>query len=195
VTASVVARLAGLSSGAHHTAWIAPVAWPSFAVLSALILLAGLFGSRLRIPAAPLLVPMVVATILQDVGLIRVELPQLLLVASYLVVGWAIGLRFTAQAFRDAARALPQVLGAIAALVAGCAGIGWVLTRVAHLDLLTAYLATSPGGADSIAIIASGTSVDLPFVMATQMGRFAAVLLLGPTLAKRAARLARSERG
>jgi membrane AbrB-like protein len=195
VTASLVARLAGLSGGAaHHPDWLAPVAWPSFAILSAIVVLAGLFGSRMRIPAGPLLVPMVVTTVLQDVGLIRVELPQLLLVASYLVVGWAVGLRFTPAAFRDAARALPQVLGAIAGLVAGCAGIGWLLTRVAHVDPLTAYLATSPGGADSVAIIAAGTSVDVPFVMATQMGRFLAVLLVGPALAKRAARFTASER-
>lgn len=191
ITASVVARLWGLSGTAHH-AWLAPIAWSSFVVLLPIIVLGGLFGPRLRVPAGALLVPMVVTTVLADVGLVRVELPQPLLVVSYLVVGWAIGLRFTRESFRDAGRALPQVLGTILALVAACAGIGWVLARAAHIDPLTAYLATSPGGADSIAIIATGTSVDLPFVMATQMGRFVAVLLLGPSLARWAARLTRS---
>jgi membrane AbrB-like protein len=141
------------------------------------------------LPAGSLLLPMALTTVLQDLGLVRVELPQPLLVASYLVVGWAIGLRFTRQAFREAARPLPQVLGSIAMLVAACGGIGWALTRIGHLDMLTAYFATSPGGADSIAIIAAGTSVDVPFVMATQMSRFLAVLLLGPPIAKRAAQL------
>jgi membrane AbrB-like protein len=192
VAASVVARLSGLSGAAHHQAWLAPIGWSSFAVLLPIIVLGGLFGPRLRVPAGGLLVPMVVTTVLADAGLVRVELPQPLLVASYLVVGWAIGLRFTRESFRDAGRALPQVLGTILALVASCAGIGWVLARTAHIDPLTAYLATSPGGADSIAIIATGTAVDLPFVMATQMGRFVAVLLLGPSLARWAARLTRS---
>jgi uncharacterized protein len=81
------------------------------------------------------------------------------------------------------------MLAGIIALVVGCSGIGWLLTRVGHIDMLTAYFATSPGGADSIAIIAAGTSVDVPFVMATQMSRFVAVLLLGPALAKRVSRL------
>jgi membrane AbrB-like protein len=140
-------------------------------------------------PAGALLLPMGLATVLQDLGLLRIELPHALLAASYVVVGWALGLRFTADTFRQAARALPQVLGAIAMLLVACAGIGWALSRIAHLDLLTAYFATSPGGADSIAIIASGTSVDVPFVMAIQVCRFLAVLLFGPPLARRAAQL------
>jgi membrane AbrB-like protein len=190
VSASVVARVFGLSShGAHHPAWLVPASWPSFAVLVVVIAVGGLVGPRVRMPAAPLLLPMVVTTVLQDLGLVRVELPQLVLVTSYVVVGWAIGLRFTREAFRDAGRALPQVLGTIVLLVAACGGIGWVLTRVAHLDALTAYFATSPGGADSIAIIAAGTSVDVSLVMAIQVGRFMAVMLFGPTLAKLAARL------
>jgi membrane AbrB-like protein len=192
VTASLVGRLFGLAGhGDHHPAWLTPVVWPSFAILVAIILVGGLLGPRLRLPVGALLLPMVLTTVLQDLGLVRVELPQPLLVASYLVVGWAIGLRFTRDAFRDAGRTLPQVLGSIAMLVAACGGIGWVLTRIGHLDMLTAYFATSPGGADSIAIIAAGTSVDVPFVMATQMSRFLAVLLLGPTLARRAAQLTR----
>jgi membrane AbrB-like protein len=193
VTASLVGRLFGLAGGGvHHPLWFAPVRWPSFAVLLGIILVGGLLGPRLRIPAAPLLLPMAVTTVIQDVGLLQVQLPQPLLVASYLVVGWAIGLRFTREAFRDAARALPQVLGSIATLVMACGGIGWALSRIGHLDMLTAYFATSPGGADSIAIIAAGTPVDVPFVMAIQMSRFLAVLLLGPTLARRAARLTRA---
>jgi membrane AbrB-like protein len=189
VTASLVGRLFGLAGGAHRPLWIAPVAWPSFAVLLGIVLLGTFVGPRLRMPAGPLLLPMVLTTGLQDLGLLRVELPQPLLAASYLVVGWAIGLRFTREAFRQAARALPQIARSIAMLVAASGGIGWALMRIGHLDMLTAYFATSPGGADSIAIIASGTSVDVPFVMATQMSRFLAVLLLGPTLAKRAAQL------
>jgi uncharacterized protein len=190
VTASLVGRLWGLAgAAAHHPAWLAPVAWPSFAMLLAFILMGGLLGSRLRLPAGPLLLPLVLTTVLQDVGYLRVELPQPLLAASYLIVGCTIGLRFTRDVFRQAARALPRILASIATLIGACAAIGWALARIAHLDALTAYLATSPGGADSVAIIAAGMPVDAPLVMAVQTGRFLAVLLLGPALARGAARL------
>ncbi|HUO98599.1 MAG TPA: AbrB family transcriptional regulator, partial [Rhizomicrobium sp.] len=61
---------------------------------------------------------------------------------------------------------------------------GLVLTKIAGIDPLTAYLATSPGGADSVAIIAASSKVDAPFVMSMQMARFAAVLATGPALAR-----------
>ncbi len=192
MTASVVGKLFGASGGGvHHPPWLTPIAGPSFVALSVVILVGGLTGPRLsKLPGAALLLPMVVATVLQDLGLLRIELPQPLLVISYVIVGWAIGLRFTRDAFREAARSLPAVLGSMAVLIAGCAAIGWALTLIGHLDMLTAYFATSPGGADSIAIITAGTSVDVPLVMAIQVGRFVAVLLLGPALARRAAQLA-----
>jgi uncharacterized protein len=195
VAASIVARAAGLSGAASQsTPWLAPALSLSFAVLAAIILFAGLVVPRLgvRVPAGSLLVPMVAATVLQDVGLLRVELPRLLLVASYIVIGWAVGLRFTRASLASALHCLPQIVLSIVALVAACAGIGWALARIAHIDLLTAYLATSPGGADSIAIIAAGTPIDVAFVMATQMARVVSVLLLGPQLAKWAAKLAPS---
>jgi uncharacterized membrane protein AbrB (regulator of aidB expression) len=56
------------------------------------------------------------------------------------------------------------------------------------MSQLTAYLATSPGGADSVAIIAASSNVDLPFVMAMQTARFMLVMLVGPALARAVAR-------
>jgi uncharacterized protein len=190
VTASLVARFWGFTGVVvPHPAWLAPLAWPSFAVVCAIVLIGGAIVPRLRIPAGALLVPLALATVLQDVGLVRIDLPQPLLAGSYVVIGWTIGLRFTPDILHQAARALPSVLASMATLVATCAALGWALAHLAHLDILTGYLATSPGGADSIAIIAASTSVDVPLVMAIQVGRFLTVLLLGPTLARWAARL------
>ena len=83
-----------------------------------------------------------------------------------------------------AARALPQTIGATILLMAFCGGVAWLLVVLVHVDPLTAYLATSPGGADSVAIIAASSHVDLPFVIAMQTSRFLVVLLIGPTLAR-----------
>jgi uncharacterized membrane protein AbrB (regulator of aidB expression) len=58
------------------------------------------------------------------------------------------------------------------------------LTKTLGTDPLTAYLATSPGGMDSIAIIASSTNVDTPFIMAMQTVRFLLVLFVGPPASK-----------
>jgi hypothetical protein len=103
---------------------------------------------------------------------------------SYALVGWTIGLRFTRDILVHAARALPAVIGSLVALLGACAVFAVGLVLFAHVDPLTAYLATSPGGADSVAIIAANSNVDMPFVMAMQAGRFIVVLLTGPALAR-----------
>ena len=59
---------------------------------------------------------------------------------------------------------------------------------MAGVDPLTAYLATSPGGADAVAIIAASANVNVPFVMALQTARFMIVLIVGPGVARFIAR-------
>ena len=95
---------------------------------------------------------------------------------------------FTRSVLLHAARALLQILLSIVALIAFCGGLAFVLVRTLGVDPLTAYLATSPGGADSVAIIAASSDVDVPFVMAMQTGRFLIILLIGPALARFIAR-------
>ena len=50
-------------------------------------------------------------------------------------------------------------------------------------------LATSPGGVDSIAVIAATSTVDTSFVMVMQLARFLVVLLAGPLTCRWLARL------
>jgi uncharacterized protein len=53
------------------------------------------------------------------------------------------------------------------------------------VDALTAYLATSPGGTDSVAIIAASTPrVDLPFVLALQAVRLLFAIGLAPLVTR-----------
>jgi membrane AbrB-like protein len=93
---------------------------------------------------------------------------------------------------RHAARALPQIVASILILIAMCGGLAWLISRTLGIDPLTAYLATSPGGMDSIAIIAAAShDVDISFVMALQTVRFLIVLLLGPGIARLVARAVR----
>ena len=145
-------------------------------------------ATRLRIPAGALLVPMFAGVVLNDTGLLAIELPWWLLAACYSLVGWSIGLRFTPAILRHSARLLPRVLAGICTLIALCGALAWALAHFAHVDPLTAYLATSPGGADTVAIIASSSPVDVPFVMAMQSARFIVVAFCGPAIARFVAR-------
>jgi len=81
-------------------------------------------------------------------------------------------------------RSFRWVAVATFALVAFSAVLAFILVKTMNVDPLTAYLGTSPGGMDSVAIIAASSPVDLPFVMALQTMRFLIVLMAGPPLAR-----------
>jgi membrane AbrB-like protein len=108
------------------------------------------------------------------------------------LVGWSIGLRFSREIMIYAARVFPKIAASTLTLIALCGGLAVLLHLFVGTDPLTAYLAASPGGADSVAIIAASSNVDAPFVMAMQMARFILVLLVGPALARAVARWTKS---
>ena len=164
--------------------WFPPIDPLPFAETLLLAAIGGYLGVRLRVPAGAMLVTLVAGSALHVAGLIQIELPEWLLAISYAVLGWNIGLGFTRRIVLHALRALPQVIASILVLLAFCGGLAYVLVRLLGIDPVTAYLATSPGGMDSVAIIAASTPVDVPFVMALQTVRFMLVLLLGPWLAR-----------
>ena len=109
----------------------------------------------------------------------------MLLALAYMLIGWSIGLRYTPATLAHAWRALPRVLLSIGVLIALGMLLATALALLGGFDALTAYLATSPGGADSVAIIAThAATVDAGFVMAMQLCRFLLVFLLGPRVSR-----------
>lgn len=182
--ASLVASAVGRTHPAAATVWFPYVDWVSFAETLVLASL-GLISSKLfRVRAGALILPLIVGATLSNLGAMHIELPPWLLAASYALLGWAIGLRFTRESLVYSARALPRVLAAILGLIAACAGVGQILAAAAGVDPLTAYLATSPGGIDAVAIIATDSNVDIPFILSMQFARVIIVLVTGPWLAR-----------
>jgi uncharacterized protein len=189
--ASVVARVfgAGGHQATHAVTWFPALHWSPLAGTLLLAALGALAAHYWRLRAGALLLPLVAGILLTHQGLMTIELPRWLLAASYACLGWTIGSRFTPPLLLHAARELPRIFACTLALIALC-GLLAILLVAAGIDPMTAYLATSPGGADSVAIIAASTKVDVPFVMTMQSARFVAVLILGPALAKFVARQA-----
>lgn len=184
--ASIVARLWVGTSGTAvpDMPWFPVMDWRGFVATLLIAGLGGGLGIRLRVPAGALLVPMVAGALLEGTGLVRLTLPPWLLAMSYAFLGWSIGLGFTREILVRASRALPLVLLAILVMIGTSGALALVLVRVAGIDPLTAYLATSPGGLDSVAIIGASSKVDLSFVMALQTVRLVIVLAAGPALAR-----------
>jgi membrane AbrB-like protein len=123
-------------------------------------------------------------------GAMEIELPRWFLTGTYALLGWNVGLNFTPAILAHALKAFPKVFMNVALLISFSAAVGYALTQVLGIDTLTAYLATSPGGLDSVAIIAASSDVDVPLVMALQTIRFLTIVIAGPPIARFLARRA-----
>lgn len=187
--ATAVATLVAPSGSLQH-ARPAIIWWPDLALwheaIPALVIAFGgaAIGLRLRLPGAPMLLPMLVAILLKLIWHVPMVLPFPVLAVCYAVIGWGIGMRFTPETLSYAAKVFPRVLLSILLLIFICAGFAMGLVVFAGVDPLTAFLATSPGGADSVAIISSSVGVDVAFVMSMQVARFFVVLVVGPLMAR-----------
>ncbi|NWA02551.1 AbrB family transcriptional regulator [Pseudomonas gingeri] len=143
-----------------------------------------------RIPAGALLVPLLIGGVLQLSGLLHITLPAGLLAVAYGAIGCFVGLRFDRPTVLYVWKRLPtMILGAIS-LIALCAASAWVLAKWLGLDFLSVYLATSPGGLDTMAIIAVDTHSDVGLVLAMQTLRLLAVIFTGAFFARLVIRFA-----
>jgi len=150
----------------------------------AVAVVGGFLGQWLQIPAGAMLVPMILGSALHSSGLIELHPPFWMQAGASVLLGWYVGLGFTRSLLVSAFRVLPMLLLSSALLIGLCALLAWLLVSYSHIDPLTAFLSTSPGGVDSVILIAMGSQADVPFVVAVQTLRVFMVILVGPSIAR-----------
>ncbi|WP_043830700.1 AbrB family transcriptional regulator [Muricoccus aerilatus] len=184
VAVFVAHGLAIASPGAAPALAAAPTRPEAVAAAVVLALVGAWAGRVSRIPAGPMLLPMIAGATLQSAGVFQIQVPLWLSTIGFGAIGFQIGLGFTRGVLAQAAAALPKILLCIAVLIALCGLMSVALAHALGLDPLTAYLAMSPGGIDSVAAIGASSGADMSFVMALQTARMLVVLLFGPPLAR-----------
>lgn len=162
---------------------------PDFAATLGVAAAGGIAARLLPVPSGAFFVPLALAGTLQATGLVTIVLPPWLLIAAFSAIGLWVGLRFTRETVAYALRALPAMLVGVSCLIAMCGLSAVMLVWLVGTDPLTAFLATTPGGLDAIAIIAVGSNADISFVLALQTVRLFVVIVTGPMLARLICRL------
>ena len=157
---------------------------PTYAATVLVAVLGAWAGTRLRLPAGALLGPLILGVTLAELGVVHLAWPPGVPQAAYLVLGLWVGLLFDGASVKRAGRLFPFVLASAVGLVLACAALGWAFAALTNIDGMTAYLATTPGGIESVAIVALGTGADAPLVLAVQMLRLLAVVFAGSLLGR-----------
>jgi len=193
IVATLVSRLVfGVIAAEHAPGAAAQPFAEQLPGLAATLLAAaggGIAARLLPVPSGGVFVPLIVAAVLQGTGVMTITLPPWLLIAAFSLIGWWVGLRFARETVLYALRAMPVMLVGIFALILLCGLSAAMLVWLVGTDPLTAFLATTPGGLDAIAIIAVGSNADVSFVLALQTVRLFVVIVTGPILAKLICRL------
>lgn len=181
---AVAAGLAGADGGAKIVEWFPAFHAVGFATTLAAAGVAVYLGKRFKVPGGAFLTPFIAGFALENSGLLHLELPPWLMLIAYALIGWYTGLKFTRAVLKNAARGFFKITLALVSLIALCGLFSGLMVWVGGLDPLTAYLAASPGGVETVAIIAASANVDVAFVMAMQSFRMILVLFMGPPLTK-----------
>ena len=191
LSAALLARFILHSAGPVHPPVLGPFGgevtthrWTDYLLTALLAAISAWAGYRARLPAGGLLGPLVLGIIASGLNLLHPVWPPGVTQAAYISVGLYIGLLFDRASLRQAGRLIPVMVANTLVLMAVCAATGKVLALWAGTDYLTGYLATTPGGMDSIAVVALGSGADVSFLVAVQMVRLLATVLAGPALAR-----------
>lgn len=162
--------------------------WMVYGFTAMVVMIGGWIGAGLlRLPAGALTGSLVLGVIVKELGVAPLGWPPIVPEVAYAVIGVYVGLLFDQSSVQSAKRVLPYVIFSTVGLIGVCAGLSLVLVALTGADLLTAYLAVTPGGIDSVAIMAVASEADASLVLTVQMLRLFAVVLVGTLISRLAA--------
>lgn len=135
---------------------------------------------RLRFRNAWLLGPMAAGCVLgiSEAGLSAV--PTWLSAAGQVLIGTQIGSQFERSLMSRMRRFIPAAMLNLAVLMAGCAAVGLLVSRLTGIAPANMILATSPGGVTEMCITAKVLGLDVPIIVAFHLVRIFLVILSSP---------------
>lgn len=148
------------------------------ALLLVVIALGGPYiGKLLHFPAPHIFAPMLLTVVAGQFFPDDIFMPYAVTVAGFLVIGWFCGGGLSVPVLKIFARQLPVTLLFIALTIAACAATALLLTYWLGISYFDAYLATSPGGLETVLALAHEGGSG-PAVVSIQLIRLLILLIL-----------------
>lgn len=178
---------AGLSASG---AAIPPSAGIHAATLNDTLIMAGtgivsaLLAEKLRVPGGLLIGPMLVNGILHGTGYVQGNIPAVLLLGSFVVLGAFTGTRFAGTTAAMIKRLLVDSIGAFVVALAVCVAFALLAAMLAGENVAKTIVAFAPGGLEAMTILAFMIGLDPAFVGAHHLARFLLIAMLLPFVAR-----------
>ncbi len=160
----------------------------SLALLVAAGLAAGFVARHFNLPAGDLLAPMFVAALMNPTWLQIAVFPNSLRLFSHWIIGMGVGVSINAKVLRDFKPFMVAGVLMTAFLITSGFALGWLLSVITEIDLLTAVIGCAPGGATPLIILAGELGADAQLVAAMHVSRMLILMVLLPVLIRGTAR-------
>jgi membrane AbrB-like protein len=155
------------------------------ALLVACAVIGHAVATRLRLPAAPLLGPMVLSAALHVTGISAVTVPSWLVSAALVVIGTGVGTRFVERLSpRDLVRTIAIAFFTATSMIALAIVTAVVFSSFLPVDSIVLFLSIAPGGLAEMSLIAFAVSNDRAFVTVMHFLRVMVVMLSGAVIYK-----------
>lgn len=140
--------------------------------------------NKLRVPASYMTGAMAASMVLHVSGIVEGNLPGWLLAGSLLILGSAIGSRFSNVNISTLIRLAGYSVLATLVVLAFTGAVAWFVSGWLNLDFIAVLLAFAPGGVAEMSLIALALNVEPSFVAFHHIVRIFEIVLLAPILAK-----------
>lgn len=152
----------------------------------ALMLASGVGGlwlaRRLKIPAGVIVGPIIVTGALHVAGVLTTNPPGWTLVVAQVVIGSALGRRFTGLTPASIARAARNALLAVGAVMTVAVAAAWGLENLTGIDTSLYVMSFAPGGVIEMSLIAITIGANPVFVTAHHVIRIFITVLATPMI-------------
>jgi uncharacterized protein len=159
---------------------IAPQVLIGLAVVSTAL---ALLVRKTRFPSPWILVPLFTAGVYAALGN-EARLPDVVVSAGSLMIGWNLGQFMTKEFFTAAPRVMFAAIVMTVVMLVFAVAFSLLLNWAAGISLLSAIVATAPGGVAEMALTAKVLGLGAPLVTAFHLFRLLSVLLLISVLAE-----------
>lgn len=159
-----------------------------FAILVACAATGAVAGKLLRLPAYKLVGPMLVSAAVHAAGVTSAAPPWPLVAAAQVVLGAAVGARFSGVPLRRVLKTLAASVGSTTLMLIVTFAFALALSSVTGIEWPPIVLAYAPGGLAEMSLIALALGVETAFVATHHVVRIGLIVTLAPLVFRLAPR-------
>jgi len=143
----------------------------------------GIIGLKLKLPAGALVGSMVFVAI-YNIFFENAEIPANFKAIAQIIVGGLIGLYFTKKSVCGLKDLIVPVFILSAGMMASCIILGFIISKLSGLDLVTALFSSAPGGLTDMTLISEAYGADISKVALLHLIRMITVVMILPLIIK-----------